>query len=57
MAVSIQKLFDQNTSGSTVPRRIFKDKDGRYPLSPDGCGPDVTHGLQPFRQGVRQDGA
>ncbi|MBZ0136850.1 MAG: NADH-quinone oxidoreductase subunit I [Planctomycetes bacterium] len=37
--------------------RSGKDKDGRFPLSPDGCGPDVTHGLQPFRQGVRQDGA
>lgn len=37
--------------------RSGKDKDGRYPLSPDGCGPDVTHGMTEFRQGVRQDGA
>ena len=37
--------------------RSGQDKDGRYPISPGGCGPDVTHGIQPFRQGVRQDGA
>ncbi|MCA8937394.1 MAG: 4Fe-4S binding protein, partial [Planctomycetes bacterium] len=37
--------------------RSGKDKDGSYPLSPDGCGPEVTHGLQPFRKGVRSEGA
>ncbi len=37
--------------------RSGKDKDGRYPLSPAGMGPDVTHGLQPFRQGTRSEGA
>jgi formate hydrogenlyase subunit 6/NADH:ubiquinone oxidoreductase subunit I len=37
--------------------RSGKDKDGRYPLSPAGMGPDITHGLQPFRQGTRSEGA
>lgn len=37
--------------------RSGKDKDGRYPLSPAGMGPDMTHGLQPFRQGTRSEGA
>jgi NADH-quinone oxidoreductase subunit I len=37
--------------------RSGRDKNGNYPLSPDGCGPDVTHGVTEFRQGVRQDGA
>jgi NADH-quinone oxidoreductase subunit I len=37
--------------------RSGRDKNGDYPLSPDGCGPDVTHGVTEFRQGVRQDGA
>jgi NADH-quinone oxidoreductase subunit I len=37
--------------------RSGRDANGRYPLSPDGCGPDVTHGVTPFRQGKRSDGA
>lgn len=37
--------------------RSGRDKAGNYPLSPGGCGPDVTHGVQPFRQGVRSEGA
>jgi NADH-quinone oxidoreductase subunit I len=34
-----------------------RDQQGNYPLSPAGCGPDVTHGVQSFRQGVRSEGA
>lgn len=34
-----------------------KDATGKYPLSPDGCGPDVTHGLTDFRVGTREGGA
>ncbi|MHC4840010.1 MAG: NuoI/complex I 23 kDa subunit family protein [Planctomycetota bacterium] len=26
---------------------------GKYPLSPDGCGPDVTHGVSEYRVGTR----
>ncbi len=37
--------------------RSGRDQNGNYPLSPGGCGPDVTHGVQPFRQGVRSGGA
>ncbi len=28
-------------------------QDGSYPLSPDGCGPDVTHGMTNFRVAQR----
>jgi NADH-quinone oxidoreductase subunit I len=43
--------------GSLGLERSGRDQNGNYPLSPDGCGPDVTHGVQPFRQGVRSEGA
>jgi NADH-quinone oxidoreductase subunit I len=43
--------------GSLGLERSGRDQNGNYPLSPDGCGPDVTHGVQPFRQGVRSGGA
>jgi NADH-quinone oxidoreductase subunit I len=33
-----------------------RDKDGKYPLSPDRCGPDVTHGLGDHRVGKREQG-
>ncbi len=34
--------------------RSGKKEDGSYPLSPDGYGPDRTHGLQPWRVGERE---
>lgn len=37
--------------------RAGKDAAGKYPLSPDGCGPDVTHGMTEFRVGTREKGA
>lgn len=37
--------------------RSGKDASGNYPLSPDGYGPDRTHGLQDYRVGTRQPGA
>lgn len=37
--------------------RSGKDaKTSTYPLSPDKCGPDITHGLADFRVGTRQPG-
>jgi|GEM_PF-176288 len=30
-----------------------KDDEGNYPLSPDGCGPDVTHGMHNSRVAER----
>jgi len=30
-----------------------KDENGNYPLSPDGMGPDKTHGLTEYRVGTR----
>ena len=37
--------------------RSGKDaKTSTYPLSPDKCGPDITHGLADFRVGTRQSG-
>ncbi len=30
-----------------------KDSLGKYPLSPDGCGPDVTHDISEYRVGTR----
>lgn len=37
--------------------RSGRDATGKYPISPGGCGPDITHGVTDFRVGVRQDGA
>jgi ferredoxin len=37
--------------------RSGKDAAGKFPLSPDGFGPDKTHGLQDYRIGERQPGA
>lgn len=37
--------------------RSGKDENGNYPLSPDGCGPEITHGLTEFRTSVRSEGA
>lgn len=30
-----------------------KAKDGSYPFSPDGCGPDITHGMDSWRVAKR----
>ena len=30
-----------------------RDGEGKYPLSPDGCGPDVTHGMANYRVAER----
>ncbi len=37
--------------------RAGKDANGKFPISPDGCGPDITHGLTEFRVGERENGA
>ena len=50
------KNNDEFMQGLGLERSGKDAKTNQYPLSPDGCGPDVTHGLADFRVGTRQSG-